>query len=112
MNIFQKQLDLKTEKYKKETSAKIRTKVLELGKEADRILISDIIKATDVNDEILIIQVINDMIKKEEIFAEFFTSSKSILFNVEGKTVKIDKLLDTYKEWEKGKLGKKENNEF
>ena len=49
------------------------------------------------------------MIKNEEIYAEFFKSSKSIVFNVHENTIKIDKLLDTYKEWEDGNIGKKDS---
>jgi hypothetical protein len=106
---LQMQIDLRTENYKRKSSARIRKKILLLGTEADRILISEIVETTGVNDENLIIEVIKDMIKNEEIYAEFFESSKSILFNIQEKTVKIDKLLDTYKRWEEKDFEKKDS---
>jgi len=47
------------------------------------------------------------MIKNKEIYAEYFTSSKSVAFNQQANIDEIDKLMEVYKEWEEKKVGKK-----
>ena len=49
------------------------------------------------------------MINNQEIYAEYFESSKSILFDIQEKGLKIDKLLDSYKDWEDTRYEKKDS---
>jgi len=68
---------------------------------------TDISEKTGIQDEGLIIDVISDMIKNKEIYAEYFKESKSVAFNQQANIDEIDKLMEAYKDWEKKKVGKK-----
>jgi len=48
------------------------------------------------------------MIENREIYAQYFSSTKSVAFNLQANIDEIDKLMDTYKDWEEEKVGKKE----
>ena len=85
----------------------IKKKVLELGTNVDRLLISDIMKATNIDDEDLAIRVIKEMIEKKEIYAEYFSISKSIAFDLQANVEEIDKLMKMYEDWEERNIGKK-----
>jgi len=85
----------------------IRKVLLNYSTKYARIQVSDIIDKTGVKDENLIINIIKEMIKNEEIHAEFFPSSKSIVFNLQANINEIDKLMEVYKNWESDKVGKK-----
>jgi len=102
------QVTLFTKKYKEENSMIIKEKILTSRKDVDRLLISEIMNETNIHDEPLIIEVVQDLIDNQEINAEYFESSKSILFNLQGKALKIDNLLDTYKDWEDERFEKRE----
>ena len=102
------QVTLLTKKYKEENSVIIKEKILTSRKDVDRLLISEIMNETNIHDEQLIIEVVQDMIDNQEINAEYFQSSKSILFNLQGKAIKIDNLLDTYKDWEDERFEKRD----
>lgn len=92
---------------KRENTTIIKKKVLELGTNVDRLFISDILDATDIDDEELAINVINEMIENKEIHAEYFSVSKSIAFDLQANIEEIDKLMEVYREWEEGGVEKK-----
>jgi hypothetical protein len=46
------------------------------------------------------------MIENNEIFAEYFKSSKTVAFNKQANIKEIDSLMAIYQEWEEGQEGK------
>ena len=73
----------------------------------DRLFISDILKATNIDDGDLVISVIKEMIEKKEIYGEYFSVSKSIAFDLQANVKEIDKLMKKYEDWEERNIGKK-----
>ena len=47
------------------------------------------------------------MIDNKEIYAQYFSSTKSVAFDQQANIDEIDKLMSTYKDWESEKVGKK-----
>jgi len=92
---------------KRERTIIIKEKVLELGTNVDRLFISDILESTNLDDEDLAISVLEEMIEKKEIYAEYFSASKSIAFDLQANVKEIDKLMGLYREWEKDEVKKK-----
>lgn len=88
----------------------IRKTVLDLGTRFDRLLIVEIMEVSGVQNEDLIIKIVLDMIKNKEIYAEYFSSTKSVAFNLQANIDEIDKLMKKYEEWEKKSLKKKYSN--
>lgn len=86
---------------------KIKKLILELGIKFTRLEIREIGEKSNIDDENMIIDVVKDMIKNKEIYAEYFKSSKAIAFNQQANIDEIDKLMATYKEWEEKEVGKK-----
>lgn len=86
--------------------AKIKNTILDLGTKFARLQVQEIGEKCKEEQD-LIIQTVNEMIKNGEIYAEYFTSSKAVVFNLQANIGEIDKLLDAYKDWEKKEIGKK-----
>jgi predicted regulator of Ras-like GTPase activity (Roadblock/LC7/MglB family) len=106
-----KKLDLcnKLEKQRLELEKinKIKKLVLELGTKFTRLEIREIGEKSSIDDEDIIIEVVKDMIKNKEIYAEYFSSSKAIAFDQQANIEEIDNLMAIYKEWEDKKVSKK-----
>lgn len=85
----------------------IRKTVLDLSIKFTRLEIREIREECKVDHEDLVIKVIKEMIKNKEIYAEYFKSSNSILFNQQANIDEIDKLMDQYRQWEKEGMSKK-----
>jgi len=106
-----KKLDLcnKLEKQRLELKKinKIKKLVLELGIKFTRLEIREIGEKSSIDNEDIIIEVVKDMIKNKEIYAEYFSSSKAIAFDQQANIEEIDKLMAIYKEWEDKKVSKK-----
>ena len=88
---------------------KVKETVLNLGTKFTRIQITEISEKCGITDEQIIIETVKEMIKNKEIFAEYFSSSKSVAFDQQTNIDEIDKLMDAYKELE-GKKFKKEQD--
>ncbi len=86
----------------------IRKTVLDLGTKYSRIQIAEISEVCSVQNEKLIISVVNEMIEKKEIYAHYFTVTRSVAFNQQANIDEIDKLMNAYKEWEAKKGQKKD----
>ncbi len=86
--------------------AKIKSIILDLGMKFARLEIQEIAEKCKEKDD-LIIEIVKEMIKKREIYAEYFTSSKAVAFDLQANIDEIDKLMEAYKEWEGKKVGKK-----
>lgn len=98
---------LEKERLELERINKIKKLVLELGIKFTRLEIREIGEKSSIDDEDIIIEVVKDMIKNNEIYAEYFSSSKSIAFDQQANIDEIDKLMEQYKKWEKEGISKK-----
>ncbi len=85
----------------------IKKTVLELGSKFPRLQIAEISEVCGIDDVQLIVDIVKDMIDKKEIYAQYFSSTKSVAFNQQANIDEIDKLMSTYKDWENKKVGKK-----
>lgn len=86
--------------------AKIKNTILSLGVKFDRLHVSEIAEKCKESEE-YIINTALDMINKKEIYAEYFQSTKSVVFNKQANIDEIDVLMEQYKKWEQEGIGKK-----
>jgi len=84
---------------------KIKETILDLGTQYANLEVREISEACDVN-KYLIIDTIQDMIAKQEIYAEYIKSSKTVAFNKQVNIEEIDNLMAMYQEWEEKEQGK------
>ncbi len=70
---------------------KIKKTVLLLGMQYSRLQLVEIAEKCHIGDETLILEVVKDMIAKQQIRAEYFTSTKSIAFNQQANIQEKDK---------------------
>ena len=84
----------------------IKRNIIDLGTKFTRLEIIEIIEKTSINDEELIINTITEMIKNNEIYADYFSSTKVVAFNQQAIIKDIDSLMKTYEHWEGEKRGK------
>ena len=73
---------------------KIKETILNLGTSFSRLHVKEIAEECKINDEQLIVNVINDMIAKEEINARFFKSTFSVAFNQDANIQNFSTLKD------------------
>ncbi len=85
----------------------IKKKVLDLGTKFTRLEVKEISEKCKINHEEIIIRTVKEMIKKKEIYAEYFSSSRAVAFNQQANIDEIDRLMDAYKDWEKKEIRKK-----
>ncbi len=85
---------------------KIKDTILDLGTKYSKLQITEIIIESEIRDEDLIISTIEGMIHKKEIYGEYDSSSKEIIFNQQKNVEEIDKLMAIHKEWEEQNIGK------
>ena len=97
---------LKKARIERETHMIKRT-VLDLGMKFARLQIAEISEVCGEKDEQLIIIVVEEMITNNEIYAQYFSSTKSVAFNQQANIDEIDKLMATYEDWEDKKVSKK-----
>ena len=86
--------------------AKIKNTILNLGVKFDRLHIAEIVEKCS-ESEGDIIDTALEMIKNKEIYAEYFKSTQSVVFDKQANIDEIDRLMATYKEWEEKGVGKK-----
>lgn len=84
----------------------IKKTILDLGTKFDRLEVHDIAEKCDAAKG-TIIEVIQEMIKNDEIYAEYFRSSNTVAFNQQANIEEIDNLMAIYKKWEEENVGKK-----
>jgi len=85
--------------------ALIRKTILDFGTKITRLKVDEIAEKTETFHK-TIIEVMNNMIKDQEIYARYFKSSNSVVFNQEKNIEEIDGLMTTYREWEKVRADK------
>jgi urease gamma subunit len=103
------QLNLRCQQIRRDLSKinTIKKTILELGRRVNRLQIVEISEASKINENDLIIDVVKEMINKNEIDATYFDSTKSVAFNIQPVGDEIDKLLKTFDDLEKQGEGKK-----
>ncbi|TFF88963.1 MAG: hypothetical protein EU550_00210 [Promethearchaeota archaeon] len=79
----------------------IKKTILELAIKFDRLELSEIAEKSIFKNESLIENVIKDMINNKEIYADYYESTNSLLFDKETNMEEIDKLMHTFQKWEK-----------
>ena len=65
-----------------------------------RLSYEDICEKFEVDDEFLVTEVMKSMLENGEIYGEYFTRTKSIVFDQQANIEEIDKLMEQYKQWE------------
>ena len=85
--------------------ALIKKTVLDLGTQFTQVEIREISEDCKINKS-SIIGVVLKMIENEEIYGEYFSSSKSISFNQQANIDEIDNLMAKYTEWEEQQVEK------
>ena len=85
----------------------IKKALLNIGTKYNRIELKEIAEYTHADLD-LIVHVIKEMIKGEEIHADYFSTTKSVVFNLEANIDEIDELMLKFEEWEGKKIDKKE----
>lgn len=83
----------------------IKRTTLDYGTQHSRLEIREIASKCRL-DKTTVTDVIKEMVKNEEVYAEYFSSSKSIVFDQLANIDSIDKLIDNYKKWEVSRFGK------
>jgi len=85
---------------------KIRRTILKLGVKYTRLQITEIAEKCGEPEDCIIV-VAQDMIKNKEIYAEYFKSTKSLVFDQQANIDEIDNLMKKFEEWEKESRNKK-----
>jgi len=83
----------------------VKRQIIEFGKKIARLKIKDISEKSNV-DTNTVFKVLNEMISKQEIYAEYFKSSKTVAFNQIANLENIDSLMKLYEDWEHQRLKK------
>ena len=83
----------------------VKRNIIEYGRKIARLKIKDISEKSNV-DTSTVFRILNEMIKNQEIYAEYFKSSKTVAFNQIANLENIDSLMKLYEDWEHQKLKK------
>lgn len=84
----------------------VKKTIIDLGTRFTRLKVVDLAEKCRV-DQHTITNTIIEMIKGNEIYADYFQSSKSVSFNQQANIQDIDNLMIIYSKWEETKSGKK-----
>lgn len=84
----------------------IKKKILQLGTQYTQVEIREICEECNI-DKPAIKNIVINMINNQEIYGEYYSSTKSISFNQKANIDEIDSLMAKYKEWETQKISKK-----
>jgi len=88
-----------------EEEAIVKRKIIEFGGKIARLKVKDISEKSNV-DTSTVFRVLKEMIRNQEIYAEYFKSSKTVAFNQIANLENIDSLMKLYEDWEHQKLKK------
>jgi hypothetical protein len=86
-------------------TALIRKTILELGTKYPRLQVKEIAETCKI-DVNTITKIIREMIRNNEIYAQYFKSTNSVAFNQQANIEEIDKLMKVYSKWEEKETGK------
>jgi len=88
-----------------ESPFKIRGTIIKIGMKKKRIHIEDLRRKCKTTEE-EVRNIIDIMISNQEIEANYYNSTKTLVFLRQTISKDIDRLMEMYKEWEKKKIGK------
>lgn len=88
-----------------EEEAIVKRKIIEFGGKIARLKVKDISEKSNI-DTSTVFKILREMIKNQEIYAEYFKSSKTVAFNQIANIENIDSLMRLYEDWEHQKLKK------
>ena len=91
--------------------ALVKKTILDLGTQYTRLEVREISEACKV-DKSIIVTIIDTMIQHKEIHAEYFKSSRAVVFDQQANIDEIDELMAKYKEWEEQQVGKTRKEVF
>ena len=83
----------------------VKRTIIKFGGKIARLKVIDISEKSNV-DTSTVFRILFEMIKNQEIYAEYFTSSKTVAFNQIANLENIDSLMKLYEDWEHQKLKK------
>jgi len=84
---------------KNEEESMVKRTILNYGQKIPRLNIKDISEKSNI-DTTTTLKVLKAMIEKEQIYSEYFKSSKSVAFNQIANVEHIDRLMKIYDDWE------------
>ena len=87
--------------------SKIKKAILEIGVKYNRLQIPEIAEKCEEPEDTIIV-IANEMIKQKEIHAEYFKSTRSLVFDQTTNIKCIDNLMAKFKQWENNPTNKKE----
>ena len=83
----------------------VKRQIIEFGKKIPRLKVKDISEKSNV-DTSTVFRTLTEMIKNQEIYAQYFKSSKTVAFNQIANLENIDSLMKLYDDWEHQRLKK------
>ncbi len=83
----------------------VKRKIIEFGGNIARLKVKDISEKSNV-DTSTVFRILFEMIRNQEIYAEYFKSSKTVAFNQIANLENFDTLMKLYDNWEHQKLKK------
>ena len=83
----------------------VRELILDFGTKLTRLKVDEIAERTGAFHK-TIIKVVSEMRENKEIYARYFKSSNSVVFNQDANIEDIDRLMSVYNEWEKSRFNK------
>lgn len=103
--LFQIDTFLASRKISELEKISVKKTILDLGTQFTRLEVREVSEECKV-DQDTVIKIIIEMIKYQEIYAEYFASSRTVAFNLQVNIEKIDELMGAYKDWEEMKGNK------
>lgn len=94
----------KNREEKLEKVNKIKKEVIDLSTKFSRLKLEELMSKVGIKDQKLIEETLKNMIKNQEVYGQYFSMSKSIVFEKKINNDKIQDLLTLYESWEKDKL--------
>lgn len=104
LKIVPKYVASQTSKKKIDKINQIKKTLLQLSTRYKRISLNELLEKTEINDIQLLEKIIKSMIKNQEVYGEYFSTSQTILFDQKVNIDQINKLMHLYKDWEEDKL--------
>jgi hypothetical protein len=102
LNVFILFLNLRTVPKEEAT---VKKKIIEFGGKIPRLKVKDISEKSNV-DTSTVFKTLKKMINNQEIYADYFESTKTIAFNQIANVENLDSLMKLYEDWEQQQLKK------
>jgi hypothetical protein len=103
LKIFPKYIASQRSRKKIDKINEIKKTLIHLSTRYKRINLNELSEKTEINDVQLLEKTIKSMIKNQEVYGEYFSTSQTIIFDQKVNIDKINKLMNLYKDWEEDK---------